>query len=60
MSVSLTEAFARDPDWTLITEIDRPRAQALVMLIQTQVDQPRDQKGEEYYGWLLELNRMLT
>lgn len=60
MSVSLTEAFARTPDWTVVSDADRPRAQELVSLIQTQVDQPRDQKSEAYYGWLIELNRMLN
>ncbi|KAI9133304.1 hypothetical protein [Acaryochloris sp. CCMEE 5410] len=60
MSVSLTEAFAQDPDWSIISVADRPRVQELVTLICTQVDLPRNQKGEEYYGWLIELNRMIN
>lgn len=60
MSVSLTEAFAQDPDWSIVAVADRPRVQELVTLICTQVDLPRSQKGEEYYGWLIELNRMIN
>ena len=60
MSVSLTEAFARDPDWAIVPMAARPRAQELTTLICIRVDLPRSQKGEEYYGWLIELNRMIN
>lgn len=59
MSVVLTEAFARNPDWSNIPAADQRRGRELVIQIQAQINRPRTEKGEEYYGWLLELNRIL-
>lgn len=59
MSVALTEAFAQQPDWSQVSKANLSRAQELVALIQGQVHLGRNQKNEAYYGWLIELDRML-
>ncbi|NJM67315.1 MAG: hypothetical protein HC851_17385 [Acaryochloris sp. RU_4_1] len=59
MSLLQMEQFATNPDWSRISERHLARAQELVSLIQSQLHLSRLLKTDEYYGWIMELKRML-
>ncbi len=59
MSLVLIERFAANPDWSRISRRRLNRAQELISLIQSQSHLPRDQQNDDYYGWIVELKRML-
>lgn len=53
------ERFAINPDWLRVSERQLNRAQELVCLIQPQCYLTRAWKSDEYYGWILELKKIL-
>ncbi|NJM67640.1 MAG: hypothetical protein HC851_19195 [Acaryochloris sp. RU_4_1] len=59
MSLLQIERFAANPDWSRLSERKLDRAQDLVSLIQSQSHLSRSQQVDDYYGWIVELKRML-
>ncbi|WP_299402804.1 hypothetical protein [Acaryochloris sp. IP29b_bin.148] len=59
MSLILIENFAANPDWSRVSVRQLNRAQELVALIQSQSNVLRNQQSEDYYGWIVELKKLL-